>query len=84
MQEVGTAIVTPLTGNNWTSPFERPEQPVPAGERPPEVGWQLASNGYFKALQIPLVAGRLFDERDAGERAGGRHRERGDPEALLP
>ena len=64
VQEVGTAAVTPLTGNNWTSPFERPEQPVPAGERPPEVGWQLASNGYFKALQIPLVAGRLFDDRD--------------------
>src|SRR6478672_3985060 len=64
VQEVGMAAVTPLTGNNWTSPFERPEQPVPAGERPPEVGWQLASNGYFKALQIPLVAGRLFDDRD--------------------
>ena len=63
------AAVTPLTGNNWTSPFERPEQPVPAGERPPEVGWQLASNGYFKALQIPVVAGRLFDERDAGANA---------------
>src|SRR6478672_5055540 len=69
VQEVGMAAVTPLTGNNWTSPFERPEQPVPAGERPPEVGWQLASNGYFKALQIPLVAGRLFDERDAGDKA---------------
>jgi predicted permease len=64
VRDVGTAAVTPLTGNNWTSPFERPEQPVPAGERPPEVGWQLASNGYFKALQIPLVAGRLFDDRD--------------------
>jgi len=64
VQEVGTAAVTPLTGNNWTSPFERSDQPVPAGERPPEVGWQLASNGYFKALQIPLVAGRLFDDRD--------------------
>ena len=64
VQEVGTAAVTPLTGNNWTSPFERPEQPVAAGERPPEVGWQLASHGYFKALQIPLVSGRLFDDRD--------------------
>jgi len=64
VREVGAAVVTPLTGNNWTSPFERPERPVPPGERPPEVGWQVASNGYFKALQIPLVAGRLFDERD--------------------
>jgi predicted permease len=67
VSEVGAAAVTPLTGNNWTAPFERPEQPVPAGERPPEVGWQLASNGYFKALQIPLVDGRLFDERDTPE-----------------
>ena len=71
VQEIGVAVVTPLTGNNWTAPFERPEQPVPAGERPPEVGWQLASNGYFKALQIPLVSGRLFDDRDAGEKAPG-------------
>ena len=64
VEEIGAAAVTPLTGNNWTAPFERLEQPLPAGERPPEVGWQLASNGYFRALQIPLVAGRLFDERD--------------------
>jgi len=69
VKAVGVAAVTPLTGNNWTAPFERPERPVPAGERPPEVGWQLASNGYFKALQIPVVAGRLFDERDAGAKA---------------
>jgi predicted permease len=64
VRDVGMAVVTPLTGNNWTAPFQRPEQPLPAGERPPEVGWQVASTGYFKALQIPLIAGRLFDERD--------------------
>ena len=64
VQEIGAAAVIPLTGNNWTAPFERPDQPVAPGERPPEVGWQQASNGYFKSLQIPLVAGRLFDERD--------------------
>jgi putative ABC transport system permease protein len=64
VKEVGTAAVTPLTGNNWTIPLERVEYPVPAGERAPEVGWQVASGGFFKALEIPLVAGRLFDERD--------------------
>jgi predicted permease len=68
VEEIGMAAVTPLTGNNWTIPFERPEQPVPAGERAPEVGWQVASGGFFKALRIPLIAGRLFDERD---RPGG-------------
>jgi predicted permease len=66
--EVGAAVVTPLTGNNWTVPFERSDQPVPSGERPPDVGWQLASGGYFKALDIPLRSGRLFDSRD---RPGG-------------
>jgi putative ABC transport system permease protein len=62
---VGAAMVTPLTGNNWTVPLQRVDRPVAAGERPPEVGWQLASEGYFKALQIPLRQGRLFAASDA-------------------
>ncbi len=61
VQSVGTAAVTPLTGNNWTTSFELPEHPVPAGEQAPEVGWQVASDGYFRALRIPLISGRLFD-----------------------
>jgi predicted permease len=61
---VGAAMVMPLTGNNWTVPLQRVERPVPAGQRPPQVGWQLASEGYFRALRIPLRAGRLFDARD--------------------
>ena len=61
---VGAAAVTPLTGNNWTAPLVRPEHPLAARQRPPEVGWQSASGGYFRALRIPLRAGRLFDARD--------------------
>ncbi len=62
--EVGAAVVTPLTGNHWTTSFERTGYPVPPGERAPLVGWQVASGGYFKALAIPLKAGRFFDQRD--------------------
>jgi putative ABC transport system permease protein len=58
-------MVTPLTGNNWTVPLQRVDRPVPAGQRPPEIGWQLASRGYFQALHIRLRAGRLFEARDA-------------------
>lgn len=65
IEDAGAAVVTPLTGNNWTASFERPEQPVARGERAPEVGWQAASGGYFKALDIPLRAGRLFAPGDA-------------------
>jgi putative ABC transport system permease protein len=64
VEEIGYGAIVPLTGNNWTVPFERADQRVPPGERAPEVGWQLASGGFFKALGIPLIAGRLFDERD--------------------
>lgn len=64
VEAIGAAAVTPLTGNNWIVPFERPEHPTAPGQRPPEVGWQSASAGYFRALNIPLRAGRLFDERD--------------------
>jgi predicted permease len=63
----GAAVVTPLTGNNWTVPFERSDRPVPAGQRPPDVGWQSASGGYFDALLIPLRAGRVFNATDRGE-----------------
>lgn len=60
----GTAEVVPLTGNNWTVPLDRLDRPAPAGERPPDVGWQTASAGYFRALDIPLKAGRLFEDGD--------------------
>jgi putative ABC transport system permease protein len=65
VDESGIGVVMPLTGNNWTAPFERVDRPVPAGERPPDVGWQSATGGYFGALQIPLLAGRVFEDRDA-------------------
>jgi predicted permease len=64
VETVGAAMVTPLTGNNWTVPLRRVDKPLPAGQRPPEVGWQLASEGYFRSLRIPLLSGRFFDARD--------------------
>jgi predicted permease len=64
VEEAGAAAVTPLTGNNWTVPFERAERPVPSGQRPPDVGWQSASGGYFRTLGIPLLAGRYFSADD--------------------
>ena len=68
VEHVGAAAVTPLTGNNWTVPFERADDRVPAGQRPPDVGWQSATGGYFRALGIPLRAGRYFSAQD-GPRA---------------
>lgn len=65
IESAGVAAVMPLTGNNWTIPFERVDRPVGAGVRPPDVGWQASTGGYFSALGIPLREGRLFEDRDA-------------------
>jgi putative ABC transport system permease protein len=65
IEHAGVAQVTPLTGNNWTAPFTRADKPWPAGVKPPDVGWQSSTGGYFKALDIPLRAGRVFEDRDA-------------------
>jgi predicted permease len=65
VEAAGAAAVTPLTGNNWTIPFERIDRPMPAGQRAPDIGWQVATPGYFSALQIPLRAGRVFTDADA-------------------
>ena len=65
VEQAGAAAVTPLTGNNWTVPFDRADKPVPAGQRPPDVGWQSATGEYFRALGIPLRDGRYSDPRTA-------------------
>jgi putative ABC transport system permease protein len=45
-------------------PFTIQGQPDPGPERRPLLDWQLISPDYFRLLQIPLVEGRAFDERD--------------------
>ena len=58
-------MVTPLTGNNWTVPLQRADHALPPGQRPPEVGWQMASRGYFARCASRCDRGRLFEPRDA-------------------
>jgi putative ABC transport system permease protein len=65
VREAGAALIVPLTGNNWTVSFERVDRPVPAGQQPPEVGVQHASERYFKVLVKPLLSGRFFDDHQS-------------------
>ncbi|MDQ5837106.1 MAG: ABC transporter permease, partial [Acidobacteriota bacterium] len=61
----GAVAGLPLGGNFASRYFEiegRP--PRPAGEGL-NANFNLASPGYFRALGVPLVSGRQFDERDA-------------------
>ncbi|MCI0434995.1 MAG: ABC transporter permease [Gemmatimonadetes bacterium] len=44
--------------------FDPLDRPTPAGETEPLAVWLVASPGYFEAMRVRLVAGRMFDESD--------------------
>jgi predicted permease len=48
--------------------FDPLDRPTPPGESEPTAVWLIASPGYFDALGVKLVAGRMFDETDSEDR----------------
>lgn len=77
VREVGGVNVTPLTGEGANGTFLVTDRPVTdfrefeaLVKNPALTGqaeFRIASEGYFRALAIPLLQGRLFDERDGPE-----------------
>jgi putative ABC transport system permease protein len=54
----------PLTGAVETTGFVIDGRPRPLPGRGPSADYNVASPGYFKAMGMPMVAGRTFDSRD--------------------
>ncbi len=77
VRSVGAASALPLTGglpdgtfllitqNEVPKTIEDFDVLFTQKERTGEADFCVATNGYFEALGIPLVRGRMFDERDA-------------------
>jgi putative ABC transport system permease protein len=65
VSSVGFVTRLPLmsTLNNVTTFLEIEGRPLPPGERP-EIDFRRASTGYFQAMGIPLLSGRLVTEQD--------------------
>jgi predicted permease len=59
----GGAMPMPLNNDDWSISFDLLDHPLPESEQP-SAGFFIASPGLFEAMQIPLIAGRVFDERD--------------------
>jgi putative ABC transport system permease protein len=60
---VGGTNILPLSDNYSNDAFQIDDRPAQQGERPAAEA-RSVSSGYFEAMGIPLLRGRLFDERD--------------------
>ncbi len=60
VQETAVATAIPLRGWGDGMPFRMPEKP----DEIVGTGFKIITPGYFKALGLRVVSGRLFDDRD--------------------
>ena len=63
-EAAGAAGALPLSGSANTSNFHLPGKPDPAEGQGPTSRWERVTPGYFRALGIPLKAGREFEATD--------------------
>jgi putative ABC transport system permease protein len=69
VSSAGTIDILPLNGGN-TSTFFVEGDPVPPPGQEMEGNVRVVSDTYFKTLGVPLLAGRMFDERDGPDKPG--------------
>jgi len=67
VQAAGAISFLPLTGLGAATSYEVVGQPIPAKGEEPVCDVRVATNGYFKALGIPLLRGRWFNENDPND-----------------
>ena len=58
----GASMAAPAQGKQFSTMFVE-GAPPPTGT-PPDIGYNMVRGDYFKALKIPMVAGRMFNETD--------------------
>jgi putative ABC transport system permease protein len=63
VQSAGGAAILPMTNELAVLTFEDPQHPAPAGQLP-NADFAPVSPQYFDTLQVPVLEGRDFTERD--------------------
>jgi putative ABC transport system permease protein len=64
VQAAGVASTVPMSGNNSSGSFSIEGRTVQPGEMSPWGNRWLAGATYFQTMNIPLLQGRYFDDRD--------------------
>jgi len=63
VQYASVIVPLPLTGSNMTTSFDNADHPLPEGQRP-DAPVRIIGTDYFKTTGIPVLQGRVFEERD--------------------
>lgn len=58
------AMPLPLNDDDWSVDFDLADHPLPEAQQP-AAGFYVVQPGFFETMQIPLLRGRTFDERDS-------------------
>jgi putative ABC transport system permease protein len=69
VKAAAAAIVLPLSGNSVDLPFNIVGRPPEKGQYNGDEYWRSVTPHYFRALQIPLLRGRVFTDADTGNSA---------------
>ena len=69
VQHLGVVSILPLAPKSTsTIPFTLPDRPPAKREDTPSANYRVVTPDYFRAMSIPLIAGRYFTEEDDGDR----------------
>jgi putative ABC transport system permease protein len=66
VEAAGGNSFLPLNGMGAATAFEIVGQPKPPAGQENVADVRVVTHDYFKAMRIPLLRGRMFDQRDAG------------------
>jgi len=69
VQSAGAVSFLPLTGLGAGTSFTIVGDPPPAPGQSPVTNVSVCDNGFFKTMNVPLVRGRLFTEREMHEKS---------------
>jgi predicted permease len=69
VREAGVVSFPPFTGLAAATGFQIVGRPVPPPGQEPGTEVRVCDNGYFRALRIPLLRGRVFTDREMREKA---------------
>ena len=72
VESVAAASGLPLGNNGWQTSFSIDGQPPPPPDQVPLMEACLVSPDYFKAMNIPVLRGRVFNDRDDRSHLAGK------------